>query len=76
VLPNRKMLAVHEAREYVMTDCFNHAVRVVTHDGAVRTLAGNVERGLVDGQCAAARFSFPMGLEVDVDESIGSNAGR
>ena len=56
--------------EYVMTDCFNHAVRVVTPGGAVRTLAGNGERSFVDGQGAAARFNCPVGLAVDVDDSI------
>ncbi len=56
--------------DIVMTDCFNHAVRVVTHDGAVRTLASNGEPGFVDGQGAAARFNRPAGLAVDVDESI------
>jgi hypothetical protein len=56
--------------EYVMTDFHNHAVRAVTPGGAVRTLAGKWERGLVDGQGAAARFNYPMGLAVDVDGSI------
>jgi hypothetical protein len=36
-----------------MTDVSNHAVRVVTPGGAVRTLAGNGEPGFVDGQGAA-----------------------
>ena len=56
--------------DYVMTDYGNHALRVVTPGGAVRTLAGNGEPGLVDGQGAAARFNFPWGLAVDVDDSI------
>jgi sugar lactone lactonase YvrE len=56
--------------DYVMTDFGNHAVRVVTPGGAVRTLAGNGEPGFVDGQGAAARFNHPMGLAVDVDGSI------
>jgi len=56
--------------DYVMTDFDNHALRVVTPGGAVRTLAGNGEPGLVDGQGAAARFNNPMGLAVDVDDSI------
>ncbi len=56
--------------DYVMTDCGNHALRVVTPGGAVRTLAGNGEPGFVDGQGAAARFNYPLGLALDVDESI------
>ena len=45
--------------DYVMTDCDNHALRVVTPGGAVRTLAGNGEPGLVDAQGTAARFNHP-----------------
>ena len=56
--------------EYVVTDMFNHAVRVVAPGGAVRTLAGNGQPGFVDGQGADARFHNPMGLAVDVDGSI------
>lgn len=56
--------------DYVMTDYCNHAVRVVTPNGAVRTLAGNGEVGFVDGQGAAARFNRPVGLALDVDGSI------
>jgi hypothetical protein len=56
--------------DYVMTNCCNHAVRVVTPGGAVRTLAGNGEPGFVDGQGAAARFNHPSGLALDVDGSI------
>lgn len=56
--------------DYVMTDCYNHAVRVVTPGGAVRTLAGNGEPGFVDGQGAAASFYYPRGLALDVDGSI------
>jgi hypothetical protein len=56
--------------DYVMTDCSNHAVRVVTPGGAVRTLAGNGEPGFVDWQGAAARFNRPVGLVVDVDDNI------
>lgn len=56
--------------DYVMTDHGNHAVRVVTPGGAVRTLAGNGEAGFVDAQGAAARFKWPAGLALDVDGSI------
>ena len=48
--------------EIVVADWGNHAIRVVTPGGAVRTLAGNVEAGFEDGQGAAARFNRPTGL--------------
>jgi len=56
--------------DYVMTDILNHALRVVTPGGAVRTLAGNGEPGLVNGQGEHARFNMPGGLALDVDGSL------
>jgi hypothetical protein len=58
--------------EIVMTDLGNHAVRVVTAARCAHwpALAGNGKRGFVDGQGAAARFNYPIGLAVDVDGSI------
>jgi DNA-binding beta-propeller fold protein YncE len=47
-----------------------NTVRVVTPTGDVRTLAGNGEAGLADGQGAAARFNGIRGLALDVDGSI------
>jgi DNA-binding beta-propeller fold protein YncE len=67
--------------EIVVADTENHAIRVVTPGGAVRTIAGNGEAGFADGQGAAARFHRPMGLALDKDGSIlvadkGNNAVR
>jgi hypothetical protein len=67
--------------ELVVADTENHAIRVVTPGGAVRTLAGNGEAGFTDGQGAAARFNSPKGLARDKDGSIlvadkGNNAVR
>ncbi len=42
----------------------------MSKDGAVRTLADGGGAGFADGQGAAARFNYPGGLAVDVDESI------
>ena len=47
-----------------------HAVRRVTMAGAVRTVAGNVEKGFGDGTCAAARFDRPIDLVVENRLSI------
>ena len=60
--------------DIIMTDYGNHAVRVVTLGGAVRTLAGNGERGFVDVQ-GAARFNRPVGLALDVDDSRRERSG-
>jgi hypothetical protein len=61
--------------DYVMTDFGNHELRVVTPGGAVRTVAGNGERGFVDVQGAAARFNRPVGLALDVDDSRRERSG-
>ncbi len=43
----------------------NHAVRHITPDGTVTTLAGNGRPGLTDGPLAEARFYHLGGLDVD-----------
>jgi DNA-binding beta-propeller fold protein YncE len=67
--------------EIVVADFGNHAIRVVTPGGAVRTLAGNGEAGFEDGKGEGARFFYPVGLARDQDGSIlvgdlGNNAVR
>ena len=66
--PDGVALAAND--EIVVADTENHAIRVVTPGGAVRTLAGNGEAGFADGQGAAARFNHPKGLARDKDGSI------
>jgi len=48
----------------------DHAIRVVTPGGAVRTLAGSGQAGFADGQGAAACFNTPTGLALDTDGSL------
>ncbi|MEB3223684.1 MAG: hypothetical protein VKS61_16540 [Candidatus Sericytochromatia bacterium] len=52
-----------------VSDQANHAVRRVTPEGHVRTIAGGTE-GLRDGVGASARFSRPAGLAVAPDGSL------
>ena len=50
----------------VVSDIFNHAIRVVTKDGKVRTLAGAPDRkGSVDGDAKTASFNSPHGVGTD-----------
>jgi DNA-binding beta-propeller fold protein YncE len=63
-------LALAANDEIVVADTDNHAIRVVTPGGAVRTLAGSGEAGFADGQGAAARFCCPTALARDKDGSI------
>jgi DNA-binding beta-propeller fold protein YncE len=47
----------------LVADIFNHAIRSVSKDGRVRTIAGSPDRkGHEDGPAAAARFASPHGV--------------
>lgn len=55
----------------LVSDIFNHAIRVVTKDGRVRTIAGAPDRkGHQDGPAATARFASPHGVGVAPDGRI------
>ena len=53
-----------------VADSENHAIRVITPQGAVRTLCGNGQAGFADAQGADARFSDPRGLALDAEENL------
>ena len=53
------VVVLPDSGEFVVSDQLNHALRVVTPGGAVRTLAGSGQPGFADGQGAAARFKYP-----------------
>jgi hypothetical protein len=48
-----------------VADTGNHAIRRVTPDGFVTTLAGGGGAGYRDGSAAVARFNGPVGVAVD-----------
>jgi sugar lactone lactonase YvrE len=49
-----------------VADTGNHAIRRISHDGAVTTWAGALtEEGSADGDRTAARFRFPAGIAAD-----------
>ncbi len=55
----------------LVSDIYNHALRVVTKAGVVRTLAGAPDRkGHQDGPAAEARFASPHGVAVAADGRI------
>jgi streptogramin lyase len=67
--------------DFIVSDRFNHSIRVLSPDGAVRTLVGNGEAGFADGQGADARLSYPSGLAMDPEGNVlvadfGNNAIR
>jgi DNA-binding beta-propeller fold protein YncE len=64
-------LAPYGEGAVVVADIFNHAVRVVTLDGKVTTLAGGPDiQGHRDGPASDAQFSSPHGVAVSPDGAI------
>lgn len=58
-------LALDRSGNLYVADTGNHAIRKVTPQGQVSTLAGNGEPGFADGIGRQARFDGPMGVAVD-----------
>jgi DNA-binding beta-propeller fold protein YncE len=56
--------------DFIVSDQDNHSIRVLSPDGAVRTLVGNGEAGFADGQGADARLSYPSGLAMDPEGNV------
>jgi len=52
-----------------VADTGNHAIRRVSTDGQVTTLAGG-QQGFADGPAAQARFDGPMGIAVDAQGQV------
>ena len=63
-------ITVNTAGQMVVADYFNHAVRLVSEDGDVRTLAGGGGSGFADGQGAAALFKEPLSVAVTAEGDI------
>jgi sugar lactone lactonase YvrE len=53
-----------------VADTGNHAIRRITRDGGVTTLAGNGTPGFADGPADQARFNGPIGVAVAPDGRI------
>jgi sugar lactone lactonase YvrE len=63
-------VALTASGSLIVADTANNAIREVSPDGQVRTLAGGGPPGFVDGPAAAARFNGPIGVAVDADARI------
>ncbi len=58
-------LAIDGAGNLYVADTGNNAIRKISPDGTVSTLAGDGVAGSSDGRGAAARFNGPIGVAVD-----------
>jgi DNA-binding beta-propeller fold protein YncE len=65
-------LAVDGSGNVYVADMLNNAIRKITPDGLVITLAGNLayDTGNADGTGSTARFCHPCGLAVDSGNNI------
>jgi len=63
-------LALDATGNLYVADTGNHAIRKVTPDGVVTTLAGNGHPGWRDGPGAQAQFDGPMGVAIDAQGRV------
>lgn len=64
-LPDYDMHDSVDIRKIAPGGAGNHAIRRVTPDGTVSTIAGMGIMGNADGDSAQAMFKYPYGLTID-----------
>ncbi len=72
-------MALDAAGNVILSDTWNHAIRRISADGTVTTLAGGNGEGMLDGPADRARFELPTYVALDGSGAIfvvESGAGR
>ena len=54
----------------VVADAGNHAIRRISADGTVSTIAGGNGQGMLNGVRVVAQFSWPRGVAVDAEGTV------
>lgn len=63
-------IALDASGNVILADTYNHAIRMLSPDGKVATLAGNNQAGFRDGSAAAVQFNQPTDVAVAPDGRI------
>lgn len=63
-------LAIDAEGNLFVADYLNNCIRKVSPSGAVRKIAGSLEKGFADGDPAEAKFYYPFGIAVDTNGTI------
>ena len=63
-------LAVDGSGNVMVADGQNHAIRRISVDGTVSTIAGGRGEGVLDGPADVARFAYPQYLAVDAGGAV------
>lgn len=63
-------IAVSSNLTLYITDTYNFAIRKITPNGTVETLAGSGEQGHRDGRALSAAFKLPLSIALGPDESL------